>query len=159
MRGGQRHRLALEREVLGGRHAESPRRHRDDRRDHAGRHAGHVQGARPAAIRPHEEQVIEQPPASLARDIPVHDSATTYTFVGSMAGRGGVIRQCPSRKTPSSITTTAASMSPVTRAVLLSSTRSVAITLPTISPCTITEPARTVPWIRPRSPTMSVSLE
>jgi len=54
---------------------------------------------------------------------------------------------------------TAASMSPVTRAVLLSSTRSVAVTLPVISPCTITLPARTAPLMRPRSPTMRVSLD
>jgi hypothetical protein len=73
VRGSQRHRLGLEREVLDGGHAEGPRRRRDDRRHHAGRHAGDVQGASAAAIRPHEQQVMEQPPATLARDVPVHD--------------------------------------------------------------------------------------
>ena len=43
--------------------------------------------------------------------------------------------------------------------VPLSSTRSVAVTLPVISPCTITVPARSVPLMRPRSPTMRVPLD
>ena len=68
------------------------------------------------------------------------------------------IRQCPSKRTPSSTTTTGAFTSPKTRAWPLSSTRSVASTFPTSSPFTTTVPARTVAFTTARPLTIRVSV-
>ena len=70
-----------------------------------------------------------------------------------------VIRQCPSKTTPSSTTITAASTSPNTRAVPRSSTRSVPRMLPRTSPLTSTIPARMEAWTTPFSPMISVSFD
>src|SRR6266478_1696446 len=76
----------------------------------------------------------------------------------SVLGLALVIRQWPSKSTPSSTTTTGASTSPKTRAVRLSSMRSAAETLPTTSPLTSTCPARISPLITPLSPMISISV-
>src|ERR1700694_1094477 len=70
-----------------------------------------------------------------------------------------VIRQWPSKRTPSSMTTTGASTSPKTRAVPRSSTRSVATMLPTTSPRTSTQPPVMLALITPLSPTIRVSVD
>ena len=69
------------------------------------------------------------------------------------------MRQWPSNITPSSSTTTGDSRSPKTRALPVSSTRSLACTLPTSSPFTTSVPARTLALTTPRSPMMRVSGE
>src|SRR5262249_41687237 len=82
--------------------------------------------------------------------------ATTRESAGS-AGSSFVIRQRPSSTHPASMTTTGASTSPVTRALRLSSTRSVAVTLPVSFPRTTSVAALTVASTTACSPMMSVS--
>src|SRR5439155_1264496 len=70
-----------------------------------------------------------------------------------------VMRQWPSKSTPSSMTTTGASTSPKTRAEPRISTRSEPMTLPTTSPLIVTTPARIEALTTPFSPMMRVSFE
>src|SRR5205085_2036750 len=116
-------------------------RHRREGRP--GGPARHAEADRTGAVAVHDDEVERR----------LHD----VTAPTGATGGGAVIRHAPSCTAPSSMTTTGAAMSPVTRAVFFSSTRSLAVTSPTTSPRTTTVVAFTVACTTPCSPIRSVS--
>src|SRR5215472_5590646 len=116
--------------------------YRDGQRDHEGQH-GEDQppreretGDAPPVTMDHEEVELAASPHPPQRLRGTTESSRAG--VSSALGWAFVIRQCPSNSTPSSTTTRGDSTSPKTRAVRLSSTRSVQTMVPTTSPLTWT---------------------